>query len=89
MRMSTTKPLKNTMRKPPMHQTAYAEGTTPVVTPTKAYAGTKPVVAKKKEGEVRPPRTTRTKAEALANARSGKTGKMVTKIGSTKKSMRA
>jgi hypothetical protein len=87
--MSTTKPLKNTMRKSPMKQTAYAEPATPSVTPTKTYAGTKPTVAKKKEGEVRPPRTTVTKAEALANARSGKTAKRVTKIGSTKKQMKA
>ena len=82
MRMSNTKPLKNTMRKSPMKQVAVeATGVTlktaaKPAPKTKAYAGDKMPVAevKKKAGEMGTRKTAYTKAEMLVKAKAGKKG---------------
>ena len=83
MRMSNTKPLKNTMRKSPMKQVvAEATGVTlktaaKPAPKTKAYAGDKMSVAavvRKKAGDANPAKTSYTKAEALVKAKAGTKG---------------
>ena len=82
MRMSNTKPLKNTMRKSPMKQMTdgAAEATLAVTakpaTKPKPYGGSKipTVEVRKKAGEMGTRKTAYTKAEMLVKAKAGTKG---------------
>ena len=78
MRMSNTKPLKNTMRKSPVKQMAVdvAEATVKTVPKAKTYGGSKvpTVEVKKKAAEANPTKTSYTKAEMLVKAKAGTKG---------------
>ena len=82
MRMSNTKPLKNTMRKSPMKQAVVEAAEVTLKTAskpapkTKTYGGSKmpTVEVKKKAGEMGTRKTAYTKAEMLVKAKAGTKG---------------
>lgn len=82
MRMSNTKPLKNTMRKSPMKQVVAEAAEATLKTASKpapkaeTYGGSKvpTVEVKKKALEKTPAKTAYTKAESLAKAKAGTKG---------------